>query len=219
MTVAVHEPVQVRKGEARVVLEPVSWSLYRRIVSELGDNRGTRLAYDNGRLEIMSPSDLHEDVKKIAARLIEAYGDATGIDVQGYGSWTMDQEEAQKGIEPAECYYVQNFPAIADRKKLDLAIDPPPDLAIEVDITRSSLPKQPIYAALGIPEVWRYDGKRFRILLRTDSGGYAESKTSRCFPALPMDEFNRFVQIGLMSHQPAAVRALRQWLKEQQTGH
>jgi Uma2 family endonuclease len=215
MTVAVHESVQTRAGENRVVLSPVSWSLYRQILSELGDNRGTRLAYDNGRLEIMSPSRLHEDVKKIAARLIEAYGDATGIDVQGCGSWTLDQEESRKAIEPDECYYVQSFPAIAHKRELDLAVDPPPDLAIEVDISRSMLPKQPIYQALGVPEIWRYDGKRFVILLRTSGGGYAESRQSLCFPDLPIDEFNRFVQIGLTSRQPAAVRALRQWLKEQ----
>lgn len=218
MTVAVGESVRVRDGEARVVLEPVSWSLYRQILNELGDNRGTRLAYDNGRLEIRSPSRLHGDVKKIAARLIEAYGDATGIDVQGYGSWTMDQEEAQKGIEPDECYYVQSFPAIAYKRELDLSVDPPPDLAIEVDISRSTLPKQPIYHALGVPEIWRYDGKRFAILLRTSGGGYAESRHSLCFPDLPMDEFNRFVQIGLESRQPAAVRALHDWMKARPTG-
>jgi Uma2 family endonuclease len=214
VTLPAPAPVAAPRGETRIVLEPISWGLYQQILRELGDNRGQRLAYDNGRLEIMSPSNLHEDVKKIAARLIEAYGDATGIDVQGFGSWTMDREALQKGIEPDECYYVQSFEAIA-HKRPDLAVDPPPDLAIEVDITRSTLPKQPIYAALGIPEIWRYDGKRFIILLRTDAGGYAESQQSRCFPALPIDEFNRFVQIGLKSRQPAAIRALRQWLKDQ----
>jgi hypothetical protein len=128
VTLPAPAPVAAGRGETRVVLEPISWALYQQILRELGDNRGQRLAYDNGRLEIMSPSNLHEDVKKIAARLIEAYGDATGIDVQGFGSWTMDREASQKGIEPDECYYVQSFQAIA-HKRPDLAVDPPPDLA------------------------------------------------------------------------------------------
>lgn len=215
MTLAVRELVQQREAETRVVLEPVSWSLYQQILRELGDSRGKRLAYDDGRLEIMSPSDFHEDVKKIVARLIEAYADAMGIDIHGYGSLTMDREALKKGIEPDECYYVQSFPAIANKRGVDLTVDPPPDLAIEIDISRSTLPKQPIYAALGVPEVWRYDGKRFGILRRSPSGGYEPSQHSGCFPDLPIDELNRFVGIGLASRQPAALRALREWLNAQ----
>jgi Uma2 family endonuclease len=196
------------------VLEPISWSLYQQILSELGDACGKRLAYDSGRLEIMSPSDSHEDVKKLIARVIEAYADAMDIDIQGVGSWTMKRDAVQKGVEPDECYYVQSFPKIADRKKLDLTIDPPPDLAVEVEIAWSSLPKQPIYAALGVPEIWRFDGKQVAILLRGADGGYAESQRGHCFPDLPLEEVNRFVQIGLTSRQPAAVRALREWLKQ-----
>jgi|tagenome__1003787_1003787.scaffolds.fasta_scaffold20594449_2 Uma2 family endonuclease len=218
MTVAVQERAVSLNAESRVVLEPVSWSLYEQLLAELGDNRGTRLAYDDGRLEIMSPSDSHEDVKTIVARLIEAYADAMDIDVQGYGSWTMNRREKKKGIESDECYYVQSFPAIAHRKRLDLKRDPPPDLAVEVDISRSSLPKQPIYAAIGVPEIWRFDGKRFIILRRNESGSYAESHESACFPDLPIDEVNRFVRIGLRSRQPAAVRALREWMKQRRPG-
>lgn len=202
------------RGETRVVLESISWSLYQQLLRELGDNRGARLAYDNGRLEITSPSDSHEYVKTIVGRLIEAYADAMDIDIDGLGSWTMKREELKKGIEPDECYYVQSLPAIADKQELDLSVDPPPDLAIEVDISWSSLPKQPIYAALGVPEVWRFDGKRFKILRRTDAGDYAEASQSGCFPGFPIDEVNRLVQVGLKSRQPAAVKALRQWIKE-----
>ena len=93
-------------------------------------------------------------------------------------------------------------------------MDPPPDLAIVVDIAWSSLPKQPIYAALGVPEIWRFDGKCFRIFRRTTDGEYREALQSESFPDLPIDEVNRFVQIGLKSRQSAAIRALRQWLKD-----
>ena len=217
MTVTVQERAVTLNAESRVVLEPVSWALYEQLLAELGDNRGTRLAYDDGRLEIMSPSDSHADVKKIMARVIEAYADAMDIDIQGYGSWTMNRKAKKKGIEPDECYYVQSFPAIANRKRLDVKRDPPPDLAIEVDISRSSLPKQPIYATIGVPEIWHFDGKRFTILRRDEAGSYVQSRQSACFPGLPIDEVNRFVRIGLRSHQPAALRALREWMKQQQT--
>jgi Uma2 family endonuclease len=218
MTVAVPERAVTLNAESRVVLEPVSWALYEQILTELGDNRGTRLAYDDGRLEIMSPSDSHEDVKTIVARLIEAYAFMMDIDIQGYGSWTMNRKEKNKGIEPDECYYVQSLSAIAGKKRRDLKRDPPPDLAIEVDISRSSLAKQPIYAAIGVPEIWRFDGERFAILRRDESGSYVESPQSACFPDLPIDEVNRFVQIGLRSLQPAAVRALRDWVKQRRVG-
>src|SRR5215207_11484000 len=96
-------------SETRMVLAPVSWSLYQQILRELGDKRGKRLTYDAGRLEIMSPSELHEDVKTIAARLVETYAAVARIPIQGYGSMTMDREELEQGVEPDECYYVQSF--------------------------------------------------------------------------------------------------------------
>ena len=218
MTV-VAEPQLTKKAgdpETRLVLEPISWDLYQRLLRELGDNRGKRLTYDGGRLEIMSPSELHEDVKTIAARLVETYAAVARIPIQGYGSMTMDREELEKGLEPDECYYVQSFGRLPHGRRLDLSIDPPPDLAIEVDISPPSVDRQPIYAALGVPEIWIYDGARFRVFRRSDEGAYTEAQQSVCFPALPIDEFNRFVSIGLESKQPAALDALLDWLRDTQ---
>ena len=96
-----------------------------------------------------------ECVKKIVGRLIEAYADAMDVEIDGLGCWTASREELKTGIEPDECYYVQSLPAIADKERLELSVNPPPDLAIEVDISRSSLPKQPIYAAICVVEIWR----------------------------------------------------------------
>lgn len=214
--VAAPLPTKAAKSgsETRMVLAPVSWGLYQQILRELGDNRGKRLTYDSGRLEIMSPSDLHEDVKKIAARLVETYAAVAGIPIQGYGSMTMDREELEKGIEPDECYYVQSFGRLPHGRRLDFSIDPPPDLAIEVDISPPGVAKQPIYAALGVREVWIYDGVRFRLFRRSGEGAYTEAQQSGCFPALPIEEFNRFVRIGLDSKQPAALKALLDWLRD-----
>jgi Uma2 family endonuclease len=159
---------------------------------------------------------LHEDVKKVAARLLEIYAVLVRIKLQGYGSMTMDREDLEKGLEPDECYYVQSFDRLPRGRRLDLSIDPPPDLAIEVDISPPNIARQPIYAALNVPEVWLYDGRSFRVLRRSPDGRYAESRHSACFPSLPIDEFNRFVRIGLESNQPAALEALMDWLRETQ---
>ena len=196
----------------RVVLHGVSWSLYQQMLAEVGDGH-LRLTYDRGSLEIMSPSDLHEKVKTVTARLIEAYADAVDIVVEGLGSTTFLREDALRGLEPDECYYVAHAAAVIGKTELDLTIDPPPDLAIEVDISPPSVQRQPIYATLGVPEIWRYDGRRLTSLHRTEQGEYIAAERSLSFPDLPMDELNRFIQIGLTSGQSAAVRALRDWLK------
>jgi Uma2 family endonuclease len=150
-------------------------------------------------------------VKKVIARLIEAYSDASGIDAEGFGSTTFNREELQMGLEPEECYYVAHAADVAAKSELDLEVDPPPDLAVEVDISPPDIAKQPIYAALGVPEIWRYDGRRL-IPLRRTADGYAEMEKSMAFPDLPMDRLNEFLSIGLASGQSAAVRAMREWL-------
>ena len=201
--------------ERRIVLEGVSWSLYEQLLREVGDTNHLRLTFDEGRLEIMSPSPLHELVKTIVARLIEAYADATGTTVEGFGSTTFDREDLQKGLEPDECYYIANAAAVIGRRELDWAVDPPPDLAIEVDISPPDVARTPIYAALRVPEVWRHDGRRLVALHRAPDGNYVEAAASLAFPRLPMDELNRLIQLGLEKGQSAAVRAMREWVRSQ----
>ena len=210
---AIAPPTARPTTERRVVLDGVSWSLYEQILRAVGDSNAVRLTYDGGRLEIMSPSNLHESVKKIAARLLETFSVECGIPIEGFGSWTLKRADLEKGLEPDECYYVQSLPLIADKRELDLNVDPPPDLAIEVDISPHDVARQPIYGALGVPEIWRYDGRRMSALLRSPDGSYAEAEQSLALPTLAMADFNRFIEIGLTSRQHAAVEALRQWVK------
>lgn len=205
--------------ERRVTLSGVSWELYQSMLAELAESH-VRLTYDRGRLEIMSPTSIHEQVKKVTARLIETYADEIGVDAEGFGSTTFDREDLQKGLEPDECYYVQNAAAVIGRTSFDWAVDPPPDLAIEVDISRPDVARQPIYAALGVPEIWRYDGRAFTFLHRQGGTGggdaqYVASDRSAAFPDLPLAELNRLVQIGLSEGQTAAVRAMRAWCRGQ----
>jgi Uma2 family endonuclease len=198
------------RAERRVVIEGVSWRLYQQMLAEIGDGH-TRLTYDQGRLEIRSPTTRHELIKKILGRLLEAYADEMEVEVEGFGSTTFDREDLQKGLEPDECYYVQNAGAVKGRQEFDFSVDPPPDLAIEIDISPPDVARQPIYAALDIPEVWNYDGNQVRFLHRTLEDRYVIADRSLAFPQLPASELNRFLRIALVEGQTAAVRTLRQW--------
>lgn len=206
-TPAVRQP----ESRRRILLGGISWSLYQNMLAEIR-NGGVRLTYDNGWLEIMTLSPLHEKVKTLVGRLIEAYADTEDIWVEGFGSTTFGREELQRGLEPDECYYVAHAADVATKTQLDLAIDPPPDLAIEVDISPTDIAKIPIYAALRIPEVWRYDGNRLAPM-RLRAGRYVEVRKSVAFPNLPIDRLNEFLAIGLATGQRDAVRALRAWLR------
>src|SRR5207253_11098045 len=112
-----------------------------------------------------------------------------------YGSVTLRRRLKKKGIEPDDCFYIQSQPRIVGKKRFDFAKDPPPDLAIEIDITSRSIPRLPIYASLGVPEIWRYDGKRLRCLLLT-SGRYNESASGTAFPKLRVADLLPFVRIA-----------------------
>jgi Uma2 family endonuclease len=194
--------------DKRVVLDGISWSLYQQLLAEAGDGP-VRMTFDCGRLEIMSPSPIHESVKKVLARLIEAYSDISKIPVEGLGSTTFDREDLQKGLEPDECYYVAHADDIIGKKTLDLTIDPPPDLAIEVDISPPGVARQPIYGALGVPEIWRFDGRRVQFLRRNPDGRYSPVDFSLSFPKVACELVNELLTVGLTRGQTAAVAELR----------
>jgi Uma2 family endonuclease len=204
-------PVRQHEPRRGILLGGISWSLYQHMLAEIR-NGGVRLTYDQGWLEIMTLSPRHENVKKMIARLLEAYADERETRIEGLGSTTFAREELQRGLEPDECYYIAHAAEVIGKDKLDLDTDPPPDLAIDVDISSPDIAKLPIYAALRIPEVWRYDGSRLAPM-RLRGGRYVEVRRSVAFPDLPMDRLNAFLEIGLASGQTAAVRALRAWLR------
>jgi Uma2 family endonuclease len=191
-------------------MEDVSWDLYQRMLDEIGDGN-TRLTFDNGRLEIMSPSRFHERVKTVLGRLIETYGDALEIVVEGAGSTTFKRKDLLKGLEPDECYYIAHAEEIEGRDDLDLTIDPPPDLVIEIDLSHPGVARQPIYAAMGVPEIWKYDGSKV-IPLHLNDGQYIAAEQSLAFPELPMKVVNEIVQLALTKTQSAAMASFRKWL-------
>ncbi len=199
-------------AEQRVVLDNISWSTYLAILNDAENRRG-RIAYDRGVLEIMSPSKLHENVKTLVARMIEAYAESAGIELDGAGSTTFKREDFQRGFEPDECYYIKNADAVLGKDELDLTIDPPPDLALEVDISRTSIGKFGIYQALAVPEIWRYRGDEFEIFV-LNSGEYVKAEQSEQLPGFPMNVVSELLQQRATLKQSEIMRRFRKWLAE-----
>lgn len=175
------------RSAQRLRLHNVSWREYLCILRGLGDRR-IRATYDRGELELMSPSPAHESYKTLLGRFLEVMTEELNIPMRSGGSTTFHRKDLDRGLEPDECYWIENEPAVRGKKKLNLAIDPPPDLAIEVDVTSSSLNRMNIYAQLRVPQVWRFDGENLRVYVLGPKGEYQLVEHSPTFPWLsPQD--------------------------------
>jgi Uma2 family endonuclease len=166
--------------EERVVLRDVSWATYERLLTEQQERTVPRFTYDRGVLEIMSPSSEHEEISQLINQLFFLIAGAKGYDARCFSTTTFKREDIQRGFETDSCFYLQSVSRIRGVKKLDLAIHPPPDLIIEVDITSPSIDKFPIYAQVGVPEIWRYKDEKLSIYLRQDEDSYIEVEKSLC---------------------------------------
>jgi Uma2 family endonuclease len=201
-------------ADRRFVIHDVSWRLYETLLEQLGDH-APRMTYDRGDLELMSPSPSHESFKSRLGRLIETMTYELGIAIRSGGSTTFKRKDLQRGIEPDECYWIAHERDVRARKKIDLAKDPPPDLAIEIDISRSSLDRDSIYVALGVPEIWRFDGRRLRVYVRHASGRYRTSRSSAAFPFLPVQRLTSFLRLDPRRDENTQVREFVSWLRSQ----
>jgi Uma2 family endonuclease len=197
----------------RIVLEGLDWPAYEMIGTALLDRANVRLTYDRGSLEVMTLSPEHERRKYILGRLIDVLSEELDLPIAGFGSTTCKREPEQ-GLEPDQCYYHRNLERVRGIQRLDLRRDPPPDLAVEIDVTSSSIDRMGIYAALGIPEVWRFAGGALRVYLLNDGGQYVEAERSPTFPAVPVGELVRFVELGVDEGDLSMVRAFRAWVRE-----
>ncbi len=194
-----------------VVLHGVPWRTYVEL-RDLPENYYVRMNYDCGTLEIMSPSAKHEGGSRIIARLIAVWTEELNIPLRSLGQMTCRREDIERGFEPDNCYYVQNESRMWDKEEIDFTVDPPPDLALEVDISRSSLNKMSIYAAFGVPELWRLDRGRLMVYEFVD-GEYRPRDSSLCFPQLPLAEVQReSEQIGKVP-ETKLIRAFRVWVR------
>lgn len=196
----------------RVIIKNVSWQEFEVILEELGNHRAARLAYDNGILEIMTPLPEHEDNKEIIGDLVKALLEELNIEFRSLGSTTFKNKKLAQGIEPDQCFYIQNEAAIRGKKRIDLAIDPSPDLALEVDITSRTYTS--IYQELRVPEVWRFDKGKLQINV-LQGGNYVESEDSPNFPRMPLREvIPRYLEQSKTVGRNATLKAFRTWARE-----
>ena len=155
-------PPETLLAEQRVVFHNISWQAYEQILAALGESRSSRLTYDQGTLEITMPLEEHESATRLIELFIRILVEEFGLKIKTMGSTTLNRPDLERGAEPDNCYYIQNQPKVAG-KKVDLSTDPPPDLIAEVDITHTDIDKLNLYASMGVPEFWRYNGRVLRI--------------------------------------------------------
>ena len=172
------------------------------------------MTYDRGLLEIMTPLDPHESYKKLLGRFVEALTEELDIQIRSLGSRTCNREDLARGLEPDQCYYIQNEQVVWNKEQIDLNQDPPPDLVIEIDITSSSINRLDLYADLGVPEVWRYDGRSLTIY-RLEAKKYQTCDRSPTFPFLPPTEIVRFLELRKTTRETTLIRLFREWVRSQ----
>ena len=201
--------IHVPPGQ-RVILENVTWKELETIIEELGEHRSARIAYDRGILEIMSPLPEHEFDKEIISDLVKALLEQLDVEFISLGSTTFKNQFMEQGLEPDQCFYIKNEALIRGKKRLDLTIDPPPDLALEIDIT--SRTHLNIYQGLKVPEVWRFENGILRINILQD-GVYVESKSSLNFANLPLIAvIPQYLENSRTIGRNATLKAFRNWV-------
>lgn len=196
-----------------LILHGVSWETYERLVDDFQESHAAHFAYDRGVLEIMVLSAEHERPNRTIALLVEEVALEMGIDVDNVGSHTFMREDLARGFEPDTCFYIQNADRVSGKARIDLAVDPPPDLVIEIDIAHPSLDKLPLYAAAGVPEVWRYADNGVTIY-RLAGDAYHRQEESLVLPGLTSQLLSQFMQDSTTMKRTAWVRRVRAWARQ-----
>ncbi len=214
-TTAYLEAIAYLPAGGTLMFQHVTWAEYEQLLEALGARYRARLSYDHGRLEIIMPLPEHEMYKEFISHLLRGLTDELELDMEALGSTTFKYEGWLQGLEPDTCFYIQNAARVIGVKRFDPAVPPPPpDIAVEIDITSESLARLPIYANLGVPEIWRYHEEQLQFL-QLGEQGYVEAATSRAFPFLTAADVVRFLEQSLAVGQSAALREFRQWVRDQ----
>ncbi len=201
-------------GEQRILLHDVSWDAYAAIGEALRDRPAYRVTYDSGDLEIMVTSAEHEEGKHLLGLLVVLLATELGIPVKGYGSTTYQRKRLEKGLEPDECFYFHNLGRVRGKKRIDLMRDPPPDLALEVEVTRSAINRMAIFAKIGVPEVWRFRRSQITVY-QLHKGRYQAARRSAYFPMIDPRQLERFVRLGQEEDDARMIRAFREWIRKE----
>ncbi len=195
-----------------MLVPDVPWSDYQQLVEKMDQQNGLRLTFDQGNLEIMSPLPIHEKYKEFLIRLMDRLSILMNFDLESLGSTTFNQEWLNNGVEPDTCFYIQNASKIIGKDRIDLAVDPPPDIAVEVDISHHSTTKLKIYEELKVPEIWLYDNTNLKIFILGENG-YVDSPSSSSFPFLTGEALTRFLEQSKTQGQGAALQSFLEWVK------
>ncbi|WP_020473102.1 Uma2 family endonuclease [Zavarzinella formosa] len=188
----------------------VSWGAYEHLLIQLGvHHRRARVTFDRGELEFMSNTSIHERWKMAIDRMIAAFAEHVQVTADPTGEVTISRLDLQRGIQPDQSYYIQNVAGLVRHRPLNFNIDPVPDLAIEIEYSRTVIDRLPVFAALGIPELWVYDGERFQVLQLTAEGAYQEATASRCFPSMPLQLVVELLAVVSERDIPSVVREFR----------
>jgi Uma2 family endonuclease len=209
MTATLTPPEQVTQ---KVILDNITWETYQRLMDERGERSRPRYAYDRGRLEIMVTSYEHENLTHVTAMLVELLAAELEMDIEGAASTTFQREDLAQGFEPDASFYLQHATLIRGHKQIDLHTDPPPELVIEIDITHPSLNKFPIFAGLGIPEVWRYHRHALTIF-KLEGETYSAQTGSELFPGVTGEALTRLITESQQMKRTEWLRNVRKWAR------
>ena len=205
---------QLPDGET-VTFYNVTWDEYEELLEQVGEARWLRLSYNDGTLKAMSLSPEHEKYASFIDRLISTLSLRLRINILFFGSMSMRKRRKSKGNEPDACFYVQTAAAIGARLDLDFTVDPPPDVVVEVDVHHDSTDNYPIYAALGVPEIWRYDGTEAAIL-HLQGNEYVEVEASVALPVITSAVLTEYLARMKQEGEFAAIIAFDEWLQSNQ---
>ncbi len=204
-------------GVQRLVLNGVTWSEYLTIGEVLRDRPALRLTYDRGMLEFMTTSPAHEKYKKWIGRIIDTLAEELNVLIEPAGHMTFQRADLERGLEPDECYWIANEAQVRGRMDWLPERDPPPDLIIEIEVSRSAVNRMGIYAALGCPEVWRFDGETLRVVVLQADRTYQAVERSPAFPAIPPRDLVPFLIPNEQVDYLSRIRAFRAWVRQQLT--
>ncbi|MGA2067589.1 MAG: Uma2 family endonuclease [Thermoguttaceae bacterium] len=205
--------VNTASPDRAVVLHGIPWATYVAL-RDTEENWNLRMTYDHGELEIVSPSPLHERLAVVLGNLVEIWALELDIPLSSFRTMTVRREALERGFEPDNCYYVEREPLVWNKTELDFDVDPPPDLAIEVEVSRDSPGKMPIYASFGVPELWRVSGRRLQVHELAAEHRYVPRDTSLCLPDFPITRAQEvLLQLGSV-RQTTLLRSFRDWVRQ-----
>jgi Uma2 family endonuclease len=209
---AARQTKAVAKPAERMLLSNISWEQYGQLIDIFAEQH-VYLTYDDGLMEMRMPLPENERAAEIINYLIAFLAHFLDIKIDALGSTTIRSSKVHKGLEPDKCFYLTNLELIRSKKRLDMAKDPPPDLAIEIEVTASLIPRIPIYADLGIPELWRYDGKKLTIEMLQSTGSYSVAKRSKAFPNISAIKLMEWISRGETLGHSSMLHAVEAWCK------